>query len=59
MKVKTNLKSGGALQEAQDQAESFYNQTDAILNNAGQQIGKIAVVAGDKLGRVWRCALTA
>ena len=59
MQVKTNLRSGGAIQEAQDQAEFFYRKTDGLLNDVGQKIGQAAVVTADKLGRTWRCALTA
>lgn len=58
MKVKTNLISGGTIQDAQDQAELFYKKADDLFTDAGATIGRTAAAASDKLGRIWHCAFT-
>ncbi len=59
MKVETNLKAGGAFQNAQDQAEQLFNNTDAFLVDASQKIGQAANTAAQKLNRTWKCVLYA
>jgi hypothetical protein len=56
MKVKTNLKAGGYLQPAQDQAEQFFQKTDQFLDEASQKIGQGASATAEKIGKVWRCS---
>jgi enamine deaminase RidA (YjgF/YER057c/UK114 family) len=55
MKIKSNLKAGGYVAQAQDQAEQFFKNTDQFLQNAGEQIGQTVNATVSKLGRVWNC----
>jgi len=59
MKIKTNLKSGGYVAQAQDQAEQFFKNTDQFLQSAGEQIGQAVTATSSKLSRVWNCILHA
>jgi ABC-type Fe3+-hydroxamate transport system substrate-binding protein len=59
MKVNTDLKAGGYVVQAQDQAERFFQKTDQFLNEAGQQLSQAASTTANKLGRVWNCAFQA
>jgi hypothetical protein len=59
MKVETDLKAGGYVMQAQDQAEHFFQKTDQFLNEAGQQLSQAASNTANKLGRVWNCAFQA
>jgi hypothetical protein len=56
MKVKTNLKAGGYMQTAQDQAEQYFQRTDQFLEDASRKIGQAATATADKIGKVWRCS---
>jgi prefoldin subunit 5 len=57
MKVKTNLKAGGYVQTAEDQAEQFFRKTDQALDEARQKIGQAASSVGHKISQVWNCAI--
>jgi hypothetical protein len=56
MKVKTNLRAGGYMQSAQDQAEQLFQRADTFLDDASQKIGQAATATADKIGKVWRCS---
>ena len=59
MRVETNLKAGAVIQNAQDQAEQFFQKTDVFLEDASQKVGQAAGVAAQKLNRTWKCVLYA
>jgi hypothetical protein len=59
MKVQTDVKAGGYVVQAQDQAERFFQKTDQVLRDAGQQLGQAASAAANKVGQVWTCAFKA
>ena len=57
MKVKTNLKAGGYVQSAENQAEQLFNKTDQFLDDTRQKISQATATAGQKIGQVWNCAI--
>ena len=59
MKVRTELHAGGYMQDAQDQADQFFQNTDQFLNQVAQKTGQLTGTIADKISRTWHCAISA
>jgi hypothetical protein len=57
--VETNLKVGGYIDQAQIQAERFFDQADQFLQSVGQQASQAGSTVASKASRVWNCILRA
>lgn len=55
MKVRTRIHSGGALQEAQEQAVQVFDSTNQFLQKAGEQTSQAVKNTVNKSVRVWHC----
>lgn len=58
MKIRTNLKAGNMIDQAQSQAERVFDSTNQTLNQAAGQIRQFATVTGQRLGKAWNCFLS-
>lgn len=58
MQIRTNLKAGGVITEAQSQAEKVFDSLNQTLSDAADKVGQAASTAGRKLSNAWTCFLT-
>lgn len=59
MKVRTQLKAGGYVENAQNQADKFFQDTDQFIDQVTQKAGQLTGAAADKLSRIWQCTISA
>lgn len=55
MKVTTDLKAGGLLQDVSNQASQAYQQVSGFVSQANQQVADLSGAVVNKSTALWNC----